>query len=115
MINNTTASIDLLGKAYQIKCRENEIPALQRAAEYLDDTLQSFPQGGSNPLAIEKLAMMAALNLASQILKLEEQMSQQMHFLNQRLHNLQTKLEHALGGLEEPSASFCLEVESAQI
>lgn len=115
MINNTTASIELLGKPYQIKCRENEIPALQRAAEYLNSTLESLPEG-SKTLAPEKLGMMAALNLASQFLELEEQMAQQMHFLNQRLHNLQIKLENALGkNTAEENNSFRLEVESAQI
>lgn len=115
MMNNTTANIELLGKPYQIKCRESEIPALQRAAEYLNSTLQSMPQG-SKALAPEKLGMMAALNLASQILELEDQMSQQMHFINQRLHNLQIKLENAIELIaSEATAAFRLEVESAQI
>jgi cell division protein ZapA (FtsZ GTPase activity inhibitor) len=119
MTDNTTpappamASIELLGKPYQIKCQEFEIPALQKAADHLNQTLKSLPQG-ERPLPPEKLGIMAALNLSSQILELQEQMSQQMHFLNQRLHNLQTKLESALNPAEA-NASFRLEVESAQI
>lgn len=112
-VSQAMASIELLGRPYQIKCQENEIAALQKAADYLNTTLKSLPQPGGRILAPEKLGMMAALNLASQILELEEQMSQQMHFLNQRLHNLQTKLENALNP-SEAFASFRLEVEPAQ-
>jgi cell division protein ZapA (FtsZ GTPase activity inhibitor) len=107
------AGIELLGKPYQIKCAEYEIPALQKAAEYLNNTLKTLPQVG-RPLSPEKLGIMAALNLASRLLDLEDQMSQQMHFLNQRLHHLQNKLEAALNP-SEATDSFRLEVESAQI
>ena len=117
MTENTTAAatatIELLGKPYQIKCQETEIPALQKAAEYLNGTLKTLPNSGKL-LAPEKLGIMAALNLASQILELEQQMSQQMHFLNQRLNNLQAKIESALTPSESGS-SFRLEVESAQV
>ena len=109
----TTATIELMGKPYQIKCQENEIPALQKAAEYLNGTLKSLPNTGKL-LAPEKLGIMAALNLASQILELEQQMSQNLLFLNQRLNSLQAKLESALTPPESSSA-FRLEIESAQV
>jgi cell division protein ZapA len=108
-----TATIELLGKTYQIKCEENEKPALQKAAAYLNNTMKTLPNAGKLP-APEKLGIMAALNLASQLLELEEQMSQQMHFLNQRLNNLQAKLESALTP-GDSNSSFRLEVESAQV
>ena len=101
-----TTIIELLGKPYPIKCQENEISTLQKAAHYLNNSIKALPNNGKL-LAPEKLAIMAALNLASQILELEDQMSQHMHFLNQRLGNLQTKLEYAL----EPTPT--LELESA--
>ena len=107
----TMTTIELLGKAYQIKCEENEIPALKKAAEYLNNTMQVLPHTGK-PLVPEKLGIMAALNLASQIVELEQQMNEQTQRLHQRLHNLQTKLENALNHAD-PSASFHLEVESA--
>lgn len=101
---SATTTIELLGKPYQIRCQEHEIGNLQKAAEYLNNTLKSLPDS-SKSLAPEKLALMAALNLASQILALEEQMSQHIHFLNQRLGNLQTKMEYALTETEFDSAA----------
>jgi cell division protein ZapA len=91
----TTTTIELMGKPYQIRCQENEIAGLQKAAQYFNKTLKALP-GSEKILAPEKLAILAGLNLASQILELEDQMSQHIHFLNQRLANLQTKLESAL-------------------
>ncbi len=105
----TMITIELLGKAYQIKCEENEIPALQKAAAYLNKTMPVLPHTPT-PLVPEKLGITAALNLASQLIELEQQMSEQRQALHQRLSHLQTKLEQAL----VCSDSFRLEVESVQ-
>jgi len=104
-MTDTTRSttIELLGKPFQIRCPETEVSSLQKAAQYLNNTLKTLPASGKG-LPPEKLAIMAALNLASQILELEDQMSQHIHFLNQRLVNLETKLEYALMPLELESA-----------
>lgn len=99
--------IDLFGKPYQFKCEENEVAGLQKAATYLNNSIESLP-ASVKQLPTDKLAMMAALNLATQILELEDQMSQHMHFLNQRLDNLQSKLEFAL------PESYAEELEAAK-
>jgi|GEM_PF-969705 len=120
--NSVTANIELLGKPYQIKCREYEIPALQKAAEYLNNLMKTMP-APTKLVSPEKLGIMAALNLASQILEMEQRTNQQFHFLNQRLSNLQHKLENALpqspSQPSEPPAlesitPFRLEIESVQ-
>ena len=104
----SATTVEFLGKPYQIKCQEHEVAALQKAAEYLNNTMKDLPPSGKL-LSAEKLGVMAALNLASQLLELEQQMSQHLHFLNQRLSNLQTKLEAAL----EPLGSPHMEMDSA--
>lgn len=104
MTNNAlTTTIELLGKPYQIRCQEHEIANLEKAAAYLNNMLKALPSSSKN-LAPEKLAWMAALNLASQILALEEQMNQHADSLNQRLGNLQIQLEYALTTTELASA-----------
>ncbi len=110
MIENT---IEILGKNYQIKCEENELPALQKAADYLNSILKTMPQSG-RLLAPDKLGMMAALNLASQFLELEEQVNEQKQFLDLHLQHLLDKLENALLPSADETASFHLEVESAE-
>jgi len=109
MSENTIISthIELLGKPYQIRCQEHEISALNKAADYLNANIKNMPNAGKI-LAPDKLAVMAALNITSQLLELEQQMSQHIHFLNQRLGILQAKMEAAL-----PSPpSLELELES---
>lgn len=94
----TTVTIELMGRPLQIRCPEHEIAGLQKAAEYLDNTMRIVSE--SKPLSPEKIAVLSALTLASQILKLESQTNQHMDSLNQRLGNLQDKLEYALDSEE---------------
>ncbi len=100
----STLTLELLGRPYQIRCQDNEIAALQKAAQYLNNSMKTLPSSGK-VLSPEKLAVMAALNLATQILELQEQMSQHLHFVNQRLGNLQSKLEYALEPSENETAA----------
>ncbi len=106
----TTTTIELMGKPYQIRCQEQEVSALQKAANYLNNTMKELCPDGKL-MAMEKLAVMAAINLASQLLELETKTDQNTHFLNQRLDNLQTKLEYAL---EPENDSLMMEISSVQ-
>ena len=93
------ANVELLGKSYQIRCQQQEVATLTKAAEFLNETMKTM--GGSKTMMPEKVALMAGLNIASQLLELEQQMSQHIHFLNQRLGSLQHKIDSALtSGLE---------------
>lgn len=98
-----TTTIELLGKPYQIRCSEHEITVLQKAAQYLESTLKTLP--GSKTTPLEKLAILAALHLASQLLGIEDKMQQHIELLNQRLDTLQAKLQDALTPREMDSAT----------
>lgn len=92
-------SIEIMGKMYQIKCPENEIPQLQRAAEYLEEKMIAMRQG-NNFLNLERLAVITALNLAYQFLNIDNKNQDQAQNIQQRLINLQNKVESALGSLD---------------
>jgi len=95
MMNNTTdTSIEIMGKTYQIKCPETEVNSLQRAAQYLEEKMRLIRASGI--LSLDRVAIITALNMAHQLLMLEQQKNQQAQLLNQRLTELQNKVESAL-------------------
>lgn len=87
-------TIQLLGKEYQIKCPEAETNALQRAAQYLEEKMRLT--GESGIISLDRIAIIAALNVSHQLLMLEQQKNQHAHSVNNRLTDLQSKIETAL-------------------
>lgn len=87
-------TIELLGKSYHIKCPDAEIASLQQAAQYLEEKMRQVRNSGIAQL--DKIAVMAALNITHQLLNFEAIKQNQMQDVNQRLHDLKTKVEHAL-------------------
>jgi cell division protein ZapA len=88
------ASIEILGKNYQIHCPVAEINALQRSAQYLEAKMRVMRESGV--VNIDKVAIITALNIVHQLMTLEQQKNQQMEILNRRLASLQSKIESAL-------------------
>ncbi|WP_106476743.1 cell division protein ZapA [Phytohalomonas tamaricis] len=63
-----TAEINLLGQSYVISCGTDEYDALMRSAEYLDRALKGI-QSRSKAMSNEKAALMAALNIAHELMR----------------------------------------------
>lgn len=94
MGDTTDTSIEIMGKTYQIKCPETEINSLQRAAQYLEEKMRLIRASGV--LSLDRVAIITALNVAHQLLMLEQQKNQHAQLINQRLTELQNKVESAL-------------------
>ncbi len=94
MNDTKDTSIEIMGKTYQIRCPETEINALQRAAQYLEEKMRLIRESGI--LSFDRVAIITALNVAHQLLTLEQQKNQHAHAVNQRLTALQLKVEKAL-------------------
>ena len=88
-------------KRIKLSAQETEVTALQRAAQYLEEKMRLIRESGV--LSLDRVAIITALNVAHQLLALEQQKNQHAHMINQRLIELQTKVENALG----PLASLC--------
>src|SRR6185295_18521625 len=85
--------IEILGKIYHIKCPITEVPALQRAALYLEEKMRIIRDSG---ISVDRIAVITALNIVHQLLTLEQQKNTHFQTINQRLYDLQNKLDHAL-------------------
>jgi cell division protein ZapA len=96
-MNKNTASItvEILGKPYIIRCQESEAAALQQAAQYLDTKMTEVKELGA-VINLEKIAVITALNIASQYLQSDQQKNTFVYKLNQRIGQLQEKLDTAI-------------------
>lgn len=87
-------TIEVMGKTYQIKCAAAQQDALLKASGYLEEKMRYFRQQGVTDF--EKIAVITALNVIHQLLSFENQKENQLQMINQRLHELKDKMEHAL-------------------
>ena len=105
-IETPHTSIEIMGKIYQIKCPEDEVPALRRAAEYLQEKMRHMRETGV--LSIDRVAVITALNIVHQLLTVEQHKNQYAQTVNQRLLDLQAKVDLAL------AQSAQMELQSAE-
>lgn len=89
-----TTSVEIMGRIYQIKCPEEDVPSLRRAAEYLQEKMRHMRETGV--LSVDRVAVITALNIVHQLLTLEQHKNQDLQLMNQRLSALQDKVEQAL-------------------
>lgn len=92
-----TTTIEILGKQYPVRCVESEVLSLQQAASYLNKQMQDVQDSGK-AINLERIAIITALNITHQLLQLNSQQASLVSRINQRITQLQTKLEDALGG-----------------
>ena len=74
MSDAKTVTVSILDKDYQVSCQANEVVALQRSAEYLDKKMREMREN-SNVFGIDRVAVMAALNLTNELLAESEKAS----------------------------------------
>jgi cell division protein ZapA len=93
-------TVEIFGKSYQVKCPDTEVTALQRAAQYLEEQMRNMREAG-HILSSDKIVLAAALNIANQLLSLESKTYHQAQSLQQRLTDLQDRVEKALMPTEQ--------------
>ena len=78
-------TVHILGKDYQVACPQEERESLLRAAAELDVRMRGIRQSG-NVIGVERIAVMAALNLANEVLRHDEAAHQSDQELLEDLH-----------------------------
>lgn len=59
--------ISLLGRTFKVACSKEEEPQLLAAAQYLDSKMRDIREN-SKVIGVERIAMMAGLNIAHELL-----------------------------------------------
>ncbi|MFQ5755128.1 MAG: cell division protein ZapA [Acidiferrobacterales bacterium] len=87
-------TVTIMGKEFMVACPEGERDALAAAASFLDRKMREIQDSGK-VIGTERCAIMAALNIANDLLDLRKQGSMAPD-VNQKLRFLQTKIDAAL-------------------
>ena len=102
MSRANTVDIRVLDKEYQVSCPPEERDALLNAAHQLDERMRSIRNSGS-VIGLERIAVMAALNLSYELSKAESNTSTN-NAVSETLRRLDDKLGQALKGMEQTTA-----------
>lgn len=92
---NCTLTIQILDKSFQVSCPVEERAALAESARYLDEKMRGIRSSGSI-IGMERIAVMAALNIANDLLKLRTRGQGAQAEVGQRLKIMRERVESAL-------------------
>jgi cell division protein ZapA len=88
--------VKILDREFQVACPRDQEQALRDAARYLDAQMRKIRQTG-RVIGVERVATMAALNIANELLTLRNSDSGHDRALfSERLKNLQARIDGAL-------------------
>lgn len=89
-------SVRILEKEYQVACSVEERSDLLDAAEYLNTKMREIRDAG-NVLGLDRIAVMAALNMSNELLKARRAEGSSVdHDLGDRMKHLRERVETAL-------------------
>ena len=90
-------SVAILDQEYQFACQPEERKALKEAALFLDERMRSI-KGAGRLIALERIAVMTALNLSDELLKLQKNEKFRQENVDSRIRLLVNELDDALDG-----------------
>lgn len=90
-----TVVVKILDKEYQVSCPPSEQDALLKSARYLDESMRKIKSRG-NIHGLEKIAVMAALNITHEMLAKSQQLNENRHMTAQQVKTLEDKIDRSL-------------------
>ncbi|MDS4029003.1 MAG: cell division protein ZapA [Candidatus Contendobacter sp.] len=94
-----SVAVHVAGCDYRFACSPAEREELLEAAYHLDQKMREIRDHSGKSLALESVAMMAALNLSHELLRQQRQATEMEALLNRRLQVLSRKVDMALSQL----------------
>ena len=96
---NETVFVKILDKEYQVACPREERQALIESAQLLDERMKAI-RGSGAVIGLERIAVMAALNLSHELLQAKSDNPLPMGAATDKadLQRLSDKIERALAG-----------------
>jgi len=92
---NSTVSVKILEKEYQVACPEDQVEALSASARYLDRQMSEIRDTGK-VFGLDRIAVMAALNIANELLANKGQVTQVSELMNDKVTSLTERVSAAL-------------------
>ena len=96
MSTNEPVSVHLLDREYTVGVAPDERSSLMAAAKLLDTKMREV-RGGNRMAAVDRVAVLAALNLAHELQQLRDQAGVREREIARVIDDLNRKLDRALG------------------
>ena len=93
-------SVRILEKEYQVACPANERTALLDSAEALNDRMREIRDSGK-VVGLDRIAVMAALNMANELLQARERGQSLENTVGDRIKVLSDRVETVLGNTQQ--------------
>ena len=90
-----TLDVSILGRNYRVTCADDEREALLAAVAYVDKKMSEI-KTASKVAGMERIAVMAALNIANELLSIKIGSGFDIAELKRRMNSVQSKLDEAL-------------------
>ena len=91
----TAVTVRILDKEYFVACPPDERPDLLASAEYLNKKMREIRDTGK-VVGADRIAVMAALNMANELLRLRRQDSELQGQVTGRVNQMRERVEGAL-------------------
>ena len=87
--------VSIMGRNYRVTCADDEREALLAAVAYVDKKMTEI-KAASKVAGTERIAVMAALNIANELLSIKIGSGFDIAELKRRMNSVQSKLDQAL-------------------
>jgi len=98
--NTTSVSAKVLDKEYNFACPPDERDALLDSVKHVDEKMREIRNSGK-VIGVERIAVMAAINIANEMLKSQNQVQNIDMDVITRLDDLQSKIHESLDKISE--------------
>jgi cell division protein ZapA len=88
-------TVQILEKQYLVACKDEERDELLASAELLNSKMREIRDSGK-VIGVDRIAVMAALNLAHELVRDQGRKFDYQHSMSTRIRDLQQKIETAL-------------------
>ena len=94
-----TVEVNLLGRTYRVACEEGERESLMQAVAYLDAQMNEIRKAGK-VVGAERIAVMAALNVAHELLSVRLGGGFDLGQAKRRINAIESKIDAAIAKQE---------------
>jgi cell division protein ZapA len=94
-----TVEVSLLGRTYRVACEEGERESLMQAVAYLDAKMNEIRTAGK-VMGAERIAVMAALNVAHELLSVRLGSGFDLGQAKRRINAIESKIDAAIAKQE---------------
>jgi cell division protein ZapA len=92
--------INIMGREFRVACPEEEQKSLLEAVDYLNRKMQDIRSGGK-VVGLERIAIMAALNVAHELLSMKVGGGFDMADIKRKMNRMENVLDQAMADQNE--------------